>query len=85
MRSRSLVSASNRALPSCADAKGEGDTHVELCMGLYVCKLQQWCYNMMRFEVGDGFDELVQVHAASAEIRVRRALLRPVAHLLCNC
>ena len=29
MRSRSLVSTSNMTLASCADAKGEGDTHVE--------------------------------------------------------
>jgi hypothetical protein len=84
MRSRSLVSASNRALPSCADAKGEGDTHVERCIGLQVCKLQRCCHNMLCFEVGDGFDELVQVHVASAEIPVRPAFPRPVAHLLCN-
>jgi len=31
IRSRSLVSTSSRALASCADAKGEGDTHVERC------------------------------------------------------
>jgi hypothetical protein len=40
MRSRSLVSTSNMTLASCADAKGEGDTHVERCFGLHVCKLQ---------------------------------------------
>jgi len=59
MRSSSLVSASSRALASCADAKGEGDTHVERCVGLLVCKLERCCHNMLRFEVGDGFDALV--------------------------
>ena len=39
---------------------------------------------MLCFEVGDGFVTLVQVHVASAEVRVRPALPRPVAHLLCN-
>ena len=39
---------------------------------------------MLCFEVGDGFDVLVQVHVASAEVPVRHALPRPVAHLLCN-
>jgi hypothetical protein len=36
------------------------------------------------WKVGDGFDVLVQVHVASAEVPVRLALPRPVAHLLCN-
>ncbi len=35
------------------------------------------------FEVGEGFDVLIQVHVASAEVPVRGALPRPVAHL-CN-
>ena len=39
---------------------------------------------MVCFEVGDGIDVLVQVHVASAEVLVRPALPRPVAHLLCN-
>ena len=82
MRSRSLVSTSNRALPSCADAKGEGDTHVERCVP--VCNLQRCCHNMSCFEVGDGFDVLVQVHVASAKVPVRLALHRPVPHLLCH-
>jgi len=51
MRSRSLVSTSNRALPSCSDVKGEGDTHVERCIRLHVCKLQGCCHNMLCFEV----------------------------------
>jgi hypothetical protein len=42
MRSRSLISAS-RALATCPDAKGEGDTHFECCEGLLVCKLQRYC------------------------------------------
>jgi len=84
MRSRSLVSTSNMTLASCADAKGEGDTHVERCFGLHVCTLQRCCHSMLCFEVGDGFDVLVQVHVASAEFPVRSALPRPVAHLLCN-
>jgi hypothetical protein len=42
-RSRNLVSASGSALASCPDVKGEGDTHVERCMGLQVCKLQRYC------------------------------------------
>ena len=37
---------------------------------------------MLRFEVGDGFDVLDQVHVASAKVPVRHALPRPVAHLL---
>ena len=84
MRPRSLVSASSRALASCADAKSEGDTHVERCIGLHGCKLQRCCHNMLCFEVGDGFDVLVQVHVASAEVPVRPALPLTVAHLLCN-
>jgi len=36
------------------------------------------------FEVGDGFDVLVQQHVASPEVPVRPALPRPVAHLLGN-
>ena len=68
MRSRSLVSTSNRALASCADVTGEGDTHVERCLGLHVCKLQRCCHSMLCFEAGDGFDALVQVHVASAEV-----------------
>jgi hypothetical protein len=68
MRSRSLVSTSNMTLASCADAKGEGDTHVERCLGLHVCKLQRCCHNMLCFEVGDGFDVLVQVHVACAKV-----------------
>ena len=83
-RSRSFVRVSSRALASCPDVKGEGDTHVERCVGLLVCKLQRCCQGMLCFEVGDGFDVLVQVHVASAEVRVRPALPRPVAHLLCN-
>ena len=83
-RSRSVVSASGSALASCPDVKGEGDTHVERCMGLQVCKLQRYCQGMLYFEVGDGFDVLVQVHVASAKVSVRPALPRPVAHLLCN-
>ena len=39
---------------------------------------------MLCFEVGDGFDVLVQVQVASADVTVRPALPRPVAHLLCN-
>jgi len=39
---------------------------------------------MLCFEVGDGFDVLVQVQVASSEVSVRPALPRPVAHLLCN-
>jgi hypothetical protein len=39
---------------------------------------------MLCFEVGDGFDVLVQVHVASAEVPVRLTLPRQVAHLLCN-
>ena len=39
---------------------------------------------MLYFEVGGGFEVLVQMHVASAEVSVRRALPRPVAHLLCN-
>ena len=74
MRSRSLVSTSNRALASCPDANAEGDTHVERCIGLHVCKLQRCCHHMLCFEVGDGFDVLVQVHVASAEVPVRHAL-----------
>ena len=85
MRSRSLVSISNRALPSCADAKGEGDTHVERCVGLHVCKLQRCCHHMLCFEVGDGLtSKLVQMHVTSAEVLVHPALPRPVAHLLGN-
>ena len=64
--------------------KGEGDTHVERCVGLLVCKLQRCCQGMLCFEVGDGFDEIVQVLVASSEVPVRPALPRPVAHLLCN-
>ncbi len=63
MRSRSLVSSSNRALPSCPDFKGEGDTHVERCVGLHACKLQRYCQGMLCFEVGDGFDVLVQARS----------------------
>jgi hypothetical protein len=61
MRSRSLVSASSRALASCPDVKRKGDTHVERCVGLHVCKLQRYCQGMLCFEVGDGFEEQVQV------------------------
>ena len=84
MRSRSLVKTSNRALASCADAKGEGDTHVERCSGLLVYKLQRCCQGMLCFDVGDCFDVLVQVHVASADVRARPALPHPVVHLLCN-
>ena len=42
------------ALASCADAKGESDTHVERCVRLHVCKLQRCCHIMLCFEVGDG-------------------------------
>jgi hypothetical protein len=82
MRFSSLVSASSSALASCPDVKGEGDTRFERCVGLPVCKLQRYCQGMLCFEVGDGFDEIVQVHVASAEVPVRPALPRPVAHLL---
>ena len=61
MLSRSLVSASSRALASCPDVKGECDTHVERCVALHVCKLQRYSQGMFCFEVGDGFDVLVQV------------------------
>ncbi len=84
MRSRSSVSTSNRALLSCPDVKGEGDTHVERYVGLQVCKLERCCHHMLYFEVGDGFDVLVQVHVADPEVPVRLALPRPVAHLLGN-
>jgi hypothetical protein len=84
MRSWSLVSASSRALASCSDVKGEGDTHVERCVGLHVCKLQRCCQGMLCFVVGDGFDVLVQVYVASAEVPIRPALPRQVAHFLCN-
>ena len=47
-----MVSTSNRALTSCADAKGEGDTHAECCVGLHVCKLQRYCHGMLCFIVG---------------------------------
>jgi len=58
---------------------------VERCVGMHVSKLQRCCHHMLCFEVGDCFDALVQVHVASAEVRVRLALPRPVAHLLlCN-
>ena len=83
-RSGSFVSASGRALTTCPDDKGESDTHVERCVGLHVCKLQQCCHSMLCFEAGDGFDVLVQVHVASAEAPVRLALPRSDAHLLCN-
>ena len=66
MRSRSLVHASSRALASCPDVKGEGEAHVERYVGLHVCKLKRYCQGMLCFEVGDGFDVLVQVHVASA-------------------
>jgi hypothetical protein len=46
MRSRSVVSASSRALATCPDVKGEGATHVQRCMGLHVCKLQRYCQGM---------------------------------------
>ena len=83
MRSWSLV-RSSRALATCPDVQGEGDTHVQCCVALHVCKLQRYCQGMTCFEVGDGCDVLVQVHVASAEVSVRPALPRPVAHLLCN-
>ena len=79
-----MSGTSSRALTTCPDMKGESDTHVERCVGLHVCKLQRCCQGMLCFEVGDGFDVLVQVHVASAKISVRPALPRPVAHLLCN-
>jgi hypothetical protein len=60
-RSRSLVSGSSRALATCPDVKGEGDTHVERCVGLHVCKLQRHCQGMLCFEVGDGVDVLLRV------------------------
>jgi len=84
MRSRILVSTSNRALASCPDVKGEGDTHVERCVGLHACKLQRYCQGMLCFEVGDGFDLLVQVQEDSAKVSVGLALPHPVSHLLCN-
>ena len=84
MRSRSFVSVSSRALASCPDVKRKSDTHVERCVGPRVCKLQRCCQGMLCFEVGDGFDVLVQVHVASAKISVRHDLPRPVPHLLCN-
>jgi hypothetical protein len=78
MRAR-MVSARSRALAICSDVKGEGDTHVQRCVGLHVCKLQRYCKGMLCFVVGDGFDVLVQVHVASAEVPVRPDLPRPVA------
>jgi hypothetical protein len=53
-------------------------------VGLKLCKLQRQCQGMLCFEAGDGFDVLVQVHVESAEVPIRPALPRPVAHLLCN-
>jgi hypothetical protein len=53
-----------------AHVQGEGDTYVERCVGLNVRKLQRHCHGMLCFEVGDGFDVLVQVHVASAEVLV---------------
>ena len=61
MRPRSLVSTSSRALTSCSDLKGEGDTHPQGCVGLHACKLRRYCQGMLFFEVGDGFNLLVQV------------------------
>ena len=58
-----MVSASSSALATCPDVKGEGDTHVERCVGLHVCKLQRYCQDMMCFEVGDSLD----AHAGGAE------------------
>jgi hypothetical protein len=81
MRSRSLVCVSSRALATCLDEKGESHTHVERCVGLHVCKLERHCQGMLCFEVSDGFDVLVQVHVASAEVSVRPALPRPAVHL----
>ena len=93
-----LVStSSSRALATCLDVKGEGDTHVQRCVGLHEGDIHvQRCVGlhmrkfsdianiMLCFEMCDGFVVLVQVHVASAEVRVRRALPRPVANLLCN-
>jgi hypothetical protein len=45
--------------------KGEGDTHIHRCVELHVCKLERYCQGMTCFEVGDGFDLLVQVHVTS--------------------
>jgi hypothetical protein len=84
MRSRSRVSTISRALRSCPDVKGEGDTNVHRCVEKHVCKLQRYCQDILCYEVGDGFIVLVQVHVASAEAPVRPVLPRPVAHLLCN-
>ena len=39
---------------------------------------------MLFFEVGDGFDVLVQVHEAIAKVPVRNAPPRPVTSLHCN-
>jgi len=63
MQSRGLVSTSNRALPSCADAKGEGATPMLIAASDCTCaKLQRCCHIMLCFEVGDGFD----AHAGGA-------------------
>jgi len=80
IRSRSLVSTSNRALSSCADAKGEGAT--PMLSAAWDCPCAS--FSDVAFKVGDGFDVLVQVHVASAEVPARPALPHPVAHLLCN-
>jgi hypothetical protein len=96
MRSRSLVSTSGSALASCLGVKGEGETHVERCAELQLCtrghsngsfkscgSAESPCppqpgrppplhrYALLRF---------IRV----AEVPVRAALHRPVAHLLCN-
>ena len=80
-----LVStSSSRAPATCLDVKDEGDTHVQRCVGLHMRKFSDIANIMLCFEMCDGFVVLVQVHVASAEVRVRRALPRPVANLLCN-
>jgi hypothetical protein len=45
-----------------SDVQGEGDAHIHRCVGLHVCKLERYCQSITCFEVGDGFDVLVQVH-----------------------
>ena len=79
-----MSTSSRRALASCSGVKGQGDTHIHRGGGLHVRNLKRYCQGMLCFEVDDGFDELVQVHVASAEVSVRTAIPRLVAHLLCN-
>ena len=63
--------------------KCEGDTHVQRCVGLHMRKLQRYCHSMLYFEAGDGFDVLVQVHVANAEIYVNMARAAAAHSPLC--